>query len=310
MTWIYFALVDDGKQVKIGKANDVEARLQQHAKGTLSVHKIELLAAVEGSPVDEAQVQWFFDDFAIEELRPRNNGAPENFYPTPKVTNYIRWLRTQWYTLTDTKKYPEGRVTFDAWRPNEDRQIPPLSTPSDWMSGLSFEPDYLTFPTPVITGDDYYTNPTVISCALEAMGGIDLDPASHPLANKVVKATKFYSIHDDGLKQRWEGRVWLNPPFSQWQEWVPKIIGEVDSGRVQVICVYCAMRTITAQYFRQLLDASLVMCVITGRMKHGGNGGDSPNDGHCVFYIGPDIGRFVKAFKTIGSVWDKPQINT
>ena len=46
------------------------------------------------------------------------------------------------------------------------------------------------------------------------LGGIDLDPASNAEANRVVRAEVFFSSADDGLGKSWEGRVWLNPPYS------------------------------------------------------------------------------------------------
>jgi len=298
MTWIYFALVDDS-QIKIGKADDLAARMRQHERTTLSVHQIDLLAAVEGCAADERHVQRYFDDAAIVELLPNNGNPPEVFQPTPEVTNYIRWLRNQWFVVIEPNGNPEGKVSFETWEPSLDRQVPPASHPL-------FAPDWLEFNDRIITGDDYYTNTKVIDCARRVLGDIDLDPASHPLANKHVKAKRFYSIQDNGLEQKWGGRVWLNPPFSQWQLWVPKIHEEWQSGRVQAMCVYSAMRTITAQYFRALLDMADGMCIVTGRLKHGGRGGDSPNDGHCVFYLGDNISDFVEAFGPIGVVWVKP----
>ena len=44
------------------------------------------------------------------------------------------------------------------------------------------------------------------------MKGIDLDPASCAKANKVVNATKYFCKRQDGLRQEWRGRVFLNPP--------------------------------------------------------------------------------------------------
>lgn len=46
----------------------------------------------------------------------------------------------------------------------------------------------------------------------------DLDPASSAYANSlhgVNIATKFYDEWENGLKQKWEGNVWLFPPFSE-----------------------------------------------------------------------------------------------
>ena len=39
-----------------------------------------------------------------------------------------------------------------------------------------------------------------------------------------IPAKNHYSIKDDGLSQKWIGKVWCNPPFSQAGKWMEKFI--------------------------------------------------------------------------------------
>lgn len=70
---------------------------------------------------------------------------------------------------------------------------------------------------------EHFTPHKIVDSARELMGGIDLDPASCTQANdEIVHAPRFFTRDFDGLRQRWDGRVWLNPPGGK----VPK--GQVN----------------------------------------------------------------------------------
>ena len=72
-----------------------------------------------------------------------------------------------------------------------------------------------------LTSDDYYTPAHVF----EALGlRFDLDVCSPPGGVPWVPAARFFTMEDDGLAQDWEGRVWMNPPYSQATPWVRKFI--------------------------------------------------------------------------------------
>ena len=52
----------------------------------------------------------------------------------------------------------------------------------------------------------------------------DLDPASCSRELSAVPARRIYTVEDDGLSLPWEGRVWMNPPYSKPSPWVDRFI--------------------------------------------------------------------------------------
>lgn len=70
------------------------------------------------------------------------------------------------------------------------------------------------------TSDDYLTPRWVF----DTLGlKFDLDVAAPPWDTH-VPACKKYTKADDGLLQAWDGRVWMNPPYSECTTWVTKFI--------------------------------------------------------------------------------------
>lgn len=56
-------------------------------------------------------------------------------------------------------------------------------------------------------------------------------------------APRYFTKADDGLKQRWFGRVWCNPPFSILEPWLRKTWQEWRSGRVELVVMLLPTRT-------------------------------------------------------------------
>lgn len=71
------------------------------------------------------------------------------------------------------------------------------------------------------TSDDYYTPAWVF----EDMGvEFDLDVAAPPGGVPWIPTKRFFTMADDGLSQEWEGRIWMNPPFSAYTAWAHRSI--------------------------------------------------------------------------------------
>jgi phage N-6-adenine-methyltransferase len=156
------------------------------------------------------------------------------------------------------------------------------------------------------TGNNqWFTPERYIDLARRVLGGIDLDPASHPIAQQKVCASSFFTEEDDGLTKEWRGRVWLNPPYSQplIQEFVEKLVSEVISGGVTDAIMLTHNYTDTAWFQYAALHARAI-CFTRGRVRFESPSGQlaSPTQGQSFFYFGKDIDLFASQFEEVGFV--------
>ena len=149
--------------------------------------------------------------------------------------------------------------------------------------------------------NEWYTPSEYIEAARKAMGSIDTDPASNDIANKVVKAEKYYTIETDGLAHDWHGNVWMNPPYSS--DLITKFIEKLKEQRGNyeqaIILVNNATET---QWFYEIVKIASAVCFPKSRVKFYMPDGKTgaPLQGQAVLYVGNNTEKFISAFGGIG----------
>ena len=104
--------------------------------------------------------------------------------------------------------------------------------------------------------DEWLTPPELV----RALGAFDLDPCS-PRVRPWDTAANHYSIEDDGLRQDWQGRVWLNPPYSDMRRWLGRL---ADHGEGTALIF---ARTETALWFDLVWDRAAAVLFLRGRLS-------------------------------------------
>ena len=183
---------------------------------------------------------------------------------------------------------------------------------------------------------EWYTPTPFVEAAREVMGAIDLDPASHEEANQTVKAARFFTAEDDGLKQSWSGRVFLNPPggkstngdslvASFWMKLLYEYVEDfhrADQAVHEAIWIgYSLEQLQTLQNYPVRTPLAFPMCVPSRRIAFVENAakkaarieamiaaGKKPNDksqpshANYISYLGPNTGAFKRVFSRLGEV--------
>lgn len=152
---------------------------------------------------------------------------------------------------------------------------------------------------------EWYTPPKYLDAAREVLGEIDFDPASSDAAQKLVQAIQYFTKKDDGLKQEWHGRVWLNPPYTRAEirQFVSKLVQEYEAGRVSAAIMLTHRFTDTG-WFHEAGAACAAICFTRGRVKFIGADGSiaSPTQGQAFFYYGDNRRLFTARFRGFGFV--------
>jgi hypothetical protein len=117
--------------------------------------------------------------------------------------------------------------------------------------------------------DEWLTPPQLLS----ALGTFDLDPCS-PVERPWPTARRHFTIVDDGLAQEWDGRVFLNPPYSEVEYWMDRL-AQHGQGTALVFA-----RCETSWWFRSVWPVATGMLFLAGRVTFYKGDGSASKAGH------------------------------
>jgi hypothetical protein len=156
--------------------------------------------------------------------------------------------------------------------------------------------------------NEWYTPAPYIEAARDVLGGIDLDPASNPIANQTVQAARYFTKDSDGLSQEWRGRLWLNPPYgfangneSHQAVWSRRLVDEYRAGNVTA-AILLVNAVPGNRWFARLWDFPI--CFPDHRIRFYDENGElgQPTHSNALVYMGPHVARFAQAFSAFGVV--------
>lgn len=104
--------------------------------------------------------------------------------------------------------------------------------------------------------DEWLTPPDLLA----AVGAFDLDPCA-PVNRPWDTAAAHYTIQDDGLRQPWTGRVWLNPPYANAGKWLARL-AEHGTGTAILFA-----RTETRLWFDDVWPKATGLLFLRGRVR-------------------------------------------
>lgn len=109
------------------------------------------------------------------------------------------------------------------------------------------------------TTDEWLTPPAIL-IALGGQKSFDLDPCA-PRVRPWGMARHHYTIDDNGLNQRWFGRVWLNPPYGRA---IGAWLGRMSAHGRGTALIFA--RTETEAFVRHVWRAASGLLFIAGRL--------------------------------------------
>lgn len=312
--WIYVLGNQNATTVKIGHTRKprVLDRIRTVERQEMSDDTYVMLAAVRSTKHGEDFALDYFSEF----MQPRGSHN-EYFDAADPVVEWVLWLRQQWFVSfidTDTEAHAYDAHP-DEWipRPNR-REARPETDPSKLIpdniqlegslagTGWAWMPDLL------LSFQDYFTPPEIVGAAAEAMGGIDLDAASHWIANRRLRehgvvVDDYFHMNKSAFTHDWRPNVWLNPPYGDNDRWFRRAIEMMDEGRTEQLCMLSPVYIFSTSIAQEIMGRAAAAVLLSPTPKFYNPGAPDKtgtNLPHAIVYWGERRHEFLRAFASYG----------
>jgi phage N-6-adenine-methyltransferase len=120
---------------------------------------------------------------------------------------------------------------------------------------------------------EWPTHPETFARLVAQYGPFTLDPCATP---ENAKCPTYFTREQDGLRQPWTGRVFMNPPYGRTLgAWVRKALGSVRSGDAELVVCLVPARVDTAWWHDCVIPYGEVQ-FLRGRLRFVGAENNAP----------------------------------
>jgi phage N-6-adenine-methyltransferase len=131
---------------------------------------------------------------------------------------------------------------------------------------------------------DEWETPRFLFDGLDAEFGFDLDVSANHIN---AKCKRYFTRTEDGLRQKWEGVCWMNPPYGRdIERWMQKAFESASAGAL-VVCLV-PVRTDTRWWHKFAMRGEIRY--LRGRLRFGGSKNSAPFPSALVIFRPPKCG--------------------
>ena len=152
--------------------------------------------------------------------------------------------------------------------------------------------------------DTWNTPKYFVNDLLKFFDVIDLDPCSDDINNPNIPALNHFTKEINGLSHDWNGKVFMNHPYSESKLWVNYAVEQYKKGNSDEIVMLIKL-DVSTKWFKSI--AKYPWIAINKRMKFGEEKTAAPFQS-AIIYLGNNLNKFKKIFGKYGYLYRMEKI--